>query len=94
MSKALVKVNIPRGAGKTGFVLRGKYRIFDWAGNAIRPEMIFSTVEDAWDYIHGELTDELGLTEEDYGEYEVRALGIRESRFLDVNDPRKGQVSE
>lgn len=33
--------------------------------------MQFKTFEDAWDYILGELTDKLSLTEEDFGEYYV-----------------------
>lgn len=48
------------------------YIIKDWAGNVINiGGKTFETFEDAWDYIQGELTDQLGLTEEDYQDYEV-----------------------
>lgn len=47
------------------------YKIVDWANNPIKAELTFKTFEDAWDYIYGELTDELNLTEEDFQEYEV-----------------------
>lgn len=66
------------------------FKIFDWAGNAIKPDLKFRTFEDAWDYILGDLTDELKLTEDDYQEYYVEKRGVRESKFLDPNDLRKG----
>jgi hypothetical protein len=46
------------------------YKIYDWAGNRIGSET-FETFEDAWDHILGGLTDQLGLSEDDYQEYEV-----------------------
>lgn len=42
--------------------------IQDWAGNRITRES-FESFEDAWDYILGDLTDRLGLVEEDYQEF-------------------------
>lgn len=47
-----------------------KYIIEDWAGNRIGEES-FKTFEDGWEFILGELTDKLGLTEDDYQEYFV-----------------------
>lgn len=44
--------------------------INDWAGNRITQKS-FESFDDAWDYILGELTDKLGLVEEDYQEYHV-----------------------
>ena len=46
------------------------FKIYDWAGNRIGLEA-FGTFDDAWDYILSDLTDLLGLTEEDYQEYDV-----------------------
>lgn len=66
-----------------------KYGIYDWAGNRIKPALEFRFFEDAWDYIFGDLTDELGLKEEDYQEYYVLLIqGQREYRYLDPRDPR------
>lgn len=50
-----------------------KYRfyIYDWAFNPIRPHLSFATFDDGWDYILGELTDDLNLEEDDYQEYQV-----------------------
>lgn len=48
-----------------------KFAIYDWMGNPIKPQLEFKTFEDAWDYILGELTDELSLNETDYDEYQV-----------------------
>jgi hypothetical protein len=46
------------------------FRIYDWTGRDLQlPEL--DSFEDAWDYIRGDLTDKLGLTEEDYQEYFV-----------------------
>jgi hypothetical protein len=45
--------------------------IQDWAGKRIEPALEFKTFDDAWAHIDGELTDRLGLTEDDYQEYEV-----------------------
>lgn len=50
----------------------GKFRIYDWAGNDLTQwHGTFKTFEDAWDYIFGEMTERLKLTEEDYQEFEV-----------------------
>lgn len=48
-----------------------KFIIVDWAGNRISPDKSFESFDDAWDYILGDMTDRLGLTEEDYQEYFV-----------------------
>lgn len=48
-----------------------QYIIKDWAGNRIKSDKSFDDFESAWDFILGELTDELKLTEEDLGEYYV-----------------------
>lgn len=45
--------------------------IQDWAGNHLCQNLEFPSFEDAWDYILGELTDTLGLNEDDYQEYYV-----------------------
>jgi hypothetical protein len=51
---------------------KNKFRILDWAGNDLSDfHGTFKTFEDAWDYILGEMTDKLDLTEEDYQEYQV-----------------------
>lgn len=47
------------------------YVIVDWAYNRIKPLRVFETFQDAWDYILGDMTDELKLTEENYQEYLV-----------------------
>lgn len=47
------------------------FAIFDWAGNELTKHGTFKTFEDAWDYILGDMTDKLKLTEDDYQEYEV-----------------------
>ena len=48
------------------------YKIFDWAGNDLSQwHGTFKTFDDAWEYILGEMTDKLGLVEEDYQEYQV-----------------------
>lgn len=54
-----------------GFV---SFAIFDWAGTRLSRWGTFTTFEDAWDWILGEMTDDLSLTEEDYQEYEVRSV--------------------
>jgi hypothetical protein len=70
-----------------------RFIILDWAGNRIDAHLKFKTFEDAWDYILGDLTDRLGLTEEDYQEYQVDELrSVRESRYLDPKDHRAGKV--
>lgn len=51
-----------------------KFVIFDWAGNELDMHGTFETFEDAWDFILGEMTDLLNLTEEDYSEYDVRRV--------------------
>lgn len=51
--------------------MKKPFIIQDWAGNVLDSHGSFETFEDAWDYILGEMTDALGLTEEDYGEYYV-----------------------
>lgn len=69
------------------------YKIYDWAGNDLSQyHGTFKTFEDAWDYILGEMTDNLSLTEEDYQEYYVDLNSSRESRYLDPKDPRAGKV--
>jgi hypothetical protein len=70
------------------------FKIFDWAGNEVKPDKSFKSFEDAWDYIQGEMTDELGLTEEDYQEYHVDNVNVRPTRYLDPNDPRNTTVKE
>ena len=62
-----------------------KYQIFDWSGNLVIPQLEFDSFEDGWEYIQGELTEELGLTDEDYQEYEVLAIYPqinKQERFL------------
>lgn len=51
-----------------------KYVIFDWAGNRLSKWGSFESFEHAWDFILGDMTDALGLTDEDYQEYHVEAL--------------------
>lgn len=71
------------------------YIIADWTGNILLNGQDFPTFEDAWDYILGELTDKLGLTEEDYQEYFVEEkLNIRATKYLEPNDPRNGYVTK
>jgi len=50
------------------------FAIFDWAGNRLSRWGVFVSFDDAWDFILGDMTDILELTEEDYQEYEVREL--------------------
>lgn len=51
-----------------------RYKIYDWAGNDLSSHHgTFKTFDDAWAYIHGEMTDKLGLTDDDYQEYHVEA---------------------
>lgn len=52
-----------------------KFIIKDWADNLLLNGMSFETFEDAWGYILGDLTDNLGLVEEDYQEYCVYLKG-------------------
>lgn len=53
------------------------YKIYDWAGNDLTAwHGTFHTFEDAWDYIMGEMTDKLNLTESDYQEYQVLSFEI------------------
>ena len=51
-----------------------KYQIFDQSGNLVIPQLDFPSWEDAWEYIEGELTEELELTDEDYRKYDVLAI--------------------
>lgn len=51
-----------------------RYGIFDWAGNRVGTET-FRFFEDGWDFIFGDLTEKLGLTEDDYQEYYVLLIG-------------------
>lgn len=53
------------------------FAIFDWAGNHLYTHGTFPTFEDAWDYIKGDMADKLGLSEEDYNEFDVRVLDER-----------------
>ena len=69
-----------------------KYAIYDWTGVELIAYGYFESFDDAWDYILGDLTDRLGLTEEDYGEYQVLEHDSRDTRYLDPNDVRKGKV--
>lgn len=48
-----------------------KFKIYDWAGNELTRWGSFNTFDDGWDFILGELTDLLQLTEDDYSEYFV-----------------------
>jgi hypothetical protein len=64
-----------------------QFKIYDWAGNRIGNQT-FTSYLDAWDYILGDLTDSLGLTDDDYQEYYAYEDIDRESRYLDPNDPR------
>lgn len=67
--------------------------IFDWAGNHLSAHGSFRSFEEGWDYILGEMTDRLSLTEEDYGEYYVlEEKPLREKRYLDPFDPRAGNA--
>lgn len=66
------------------------FYIQDWAGNVLLNGQAFNTFEDAWDYIYSELTDKLDLDEDDYQDYYVVQGKLRESRYLDANDRRKG----
>lgn len=50
---------------------RQRFAIYDWAGNELTRWGKFGSFEDAWDFILGEMTDKLKLTEEDYQEYQV-----------------------
>lgn len=51
-----------------------KFIIYDWAGNSLFSHGSFKTFDDAWEYILGEMTDKLGLTEEDYDDYFVEEV--------------------
>lgn len=51
-----------------------KFAIFDWAGNRLTRWGEFSSFEEAWDHILGDMTDALKLTEEDYQEYYVEEV--------------------
>lgn len=66
--------------------------IQDWAGNRIGTET-FESFEAAWEHILGDLTERLGLTEDDYQEYFVvqGTAERREYRYLDPRDPRAVQ---
>lgn len=51
------------------------FKIFDWAGNDLTQwHGTFKTYEDSWDYIFGDMTDKLKLTEEDYQEFYVEEV--------------------
>ena len=67
--------------------------ITDWTSREICNGMTFETFEDAWDYILGDLTDRLSLTEDDYQEYYVTENRTRETRYLEPRDIRSGSVS-
>jgi hypothetical protein len=54
--------------------MKKRFAIFDWAGNRLTLWGEFPSFDDAWSEILGKITDELGLSEEDYQEYEVREL--------------------
>lgn len=70
---------------------RKRFIIQDWAGNLIEPSKSWATFDDAWGFIHGELADRLGLTEDDFQEYYVEEKrATRETRFLHLNDHRNG----
>lgn len=52
-----------------------KFIIYDWAGNVVNLKgKTFKTFDDAWGYILGELTDLIGLNEDDYQEYDVKEV--------------------
>ncbi len=69
--------------------------IEDWAGNHLSKHGTFPSFEEAWDYILGEMTDKLGLEDEDYGEYYVvEEKPRRERRYLDPHDPRALEFSQ
>lgn len=69
------------------------YKIYDWAGNDLSVHHgCFKTFDDAWNYIYGEMTDKLGLSEEDYQEYYVELDRSRPSNYLDPKDPTFGYV--
>lgn len=52
-----------------------QFKIVDWANNDLTYwHGTFETFEDAWAYILGDMTDKLGLTEEDYQEYYVEVI--------------------
>ena len=65
-----------------------RFYIYDWAGNCLEMHGYFETFEDAWDYVLGDMTDKLGLNEEDYQEYFVENKEPREKRYLQANDIR------
>ncbi len=66
-----------------------RWCIQDWAGNVLSSHGEFNSFEEAWEYILGEMTDKLNLTEEDYQEYFVEPYVFREKRYLDPKDPRR-----
>lgn len=51
-----------------------KFAIFDWAGNRLTRWGEFPSFEEAWDFIHGEMSDALGLTDDDYPDYYVEEI--------------------
>lgn len=52
--------------------MKPRWKIFDWAGNELTRWGAFETFEDAWDFIFGEMTDLLSLTEDCYQEFDVK----------------------
>ena len=53
---------------------KSKYAIFDWTGNRLSKWGVFDSFEDGWEFILGDMTDKLSLTEEDYQEYYVEQV--------------------
>jgi hypothetical protein len=51
-----------------GVDMTKNYEIVDWAGNLMFNGMIFTSFEDAWDYVFEQFPD---ATDEDLGEFEV-----------------------
>lgn len=54
--------------------IMNKFAIFDWAGNRLFVHGEFPDFDTAWEYILGDMTDKLCLTEEDYQEYYVETV--------------------
>lgn len=65
-----------------------KYIIQDWCGNVLEDGKTFDTFEDGWDWLLGEMTDRLGLTEEDYQEYSIEPANVAMASYVDPIDPR------
>ena len=71
-----------------------QFIIQDWAGNVLENGMTFASFEDAWDHILGDMTDRLGLTEDDYSKYYAEEANVRSARYLQANDPRAGLMND